>query len=1056
MKVLSLIQALSLLVVWISNSNSLCGTAFPQEVKNAPIQKKAADSKVELLQDQIRQTERRLSILGPKHPNWESTNKKIKELQAKLDQILSPQSNPSGEKPGSDALENNRNANNPTESALNDPLRNTKRVPEKENLREAPKNDGNQTKANSARSIEGITSFPAFSPETGWIYQTYAQSEASQYVGYRKTPKIVEELGRLSVGWDRRFSQDLTRGINRVGFVSATNYVYGIEYDPVVGISSLWGWFNSTESRKSLVLRTEGELLDFVFAPQTGGLACFYILRRQKDAPNSIELLAVDIDDTVVLEKSLPVEILMATLTPDFPSRGRFGPDLYFSEGPEDTLLVLSDTGFTSTISQDTMGCAQLDPLSMIFWDSDQSPNIQKLRSFWMSISGSSNKNERVLLISDEQIVLHRPQGIKSCFVIKGRDGKVRSEVLVPELQLESLSVRGVSRIFIDQNKKNARGYQDLVFLADNQISICRTQDLGMDTSVNKTIASYQGRILQLTKDPEGRLLILTEDGLFTPTSLEHPLSDNPTASTLSIADTGLFTDVSKLQPREFFWEYYPSVSSGCHGDKSKYFVAFPEGASVKDLGRQGWLFPEGTIFLQMPSMERSRLLNPRVKSEPMRILIKSQGQWQHCVYPLDSGSFGEVDSAVGQRSDDAILSSDRSQLSVNQNCWDCHSRSFNDGIQSFHDSALDLVSPTGVLQSEYLRQVRVLGRDHYGAGSMLPNRPKEDSTQLLSEILRIVRRIQTLAPNWYGKEFRQHDSTVPLDTGLNDVRGLLWIDAFLVTGDERFHNLLIDGGWWEFAQDRISEWLISVTAAESDKSLDEDLYLDFMASLISTHPEIERANVHRLFAKAALVVMNVRETSSTYPPPLSRPSIPRYTASRSFDIAWTDTLLEYYSSVGAPWALQDAKEIMGGFTIPKEVSVVVQSDRVEILRYCLLSLRAFELTGDSHFLEKSREVWEFFESLAPKVDASIEELVLKAHCALRFLFLDVDVVASPEYLRALASFESLLIGSGLSDSQKEFSIELRNDKLAISKALIESKRIIPDLLMFRRTRIDR
>ena len=1056
MKSLKVIQALSLLGIWITSSFTLCGAVFPQEGKNAPIQKKAADSKVELLQDQIRQTERRLSILGPKHPNWESTNKKIKELQAKLDQILSPQSNPSGEKPGSDALQNNRNANNPTESALNDPLRNTKRVPEKENLREPPKNDGNQTKANSARSIEGITSFPAFSPETGWIYQTYAQSEASQYVGYRKTPKIVEELGRLSVGWDRRFSQDLTRGINRVGFVSATNYVYGIEYDPVVGISSLWGWFNSTESRKSLVLRTEGELLDFVFAPQTGDLACCYILRRQKDAPNSIELLAVDIDDTVVLEKSLPVKILMATLTPDFPSRGRFGPDLYFSEGPEDTLLVLSDTGFTSTISQDTMRCAQLDPLSMIFWDSDQSPNIQELRSFWMSISGSSNKNERVLLISDEQIVLHRPQGTKSCFVIKGRDGKVRTEVLVPELQLESLSVRGVSHIFIDQNIKNARGYQDLVFLADNQTSICRTQGLGMDTTASKTIASYEGRILQLTKDTEGRLLILTEDGLFTPTSLEHPLSDNPTASTLSIADTGLFIDVSKLQPREFFLEYYPSVSSGCHGDKSRYFVAFPEGAAIKDLGRQGWLFPEGTIFLQMPSMERFRFLNPRVKAEPMRILIKSKGQWRHCIYPLESGSFGEVDSVVGQRSDDAILRSDRIQPSVNQNCWDCHSRSFNDGIQSFHDSALGLISPTGVLQSEYLRQVRVLASNHYPSSRMPPNPPKEDSTQLLSEILGVVRRIQTSAPNWYGQQFLQHNSTVPLDTGLNDVEGLLWIDAFLVTGDERFHNLLIDGGWWEFAQDRISEWLTSVTTAESDKSLDEDLCLNYMASLICTHPEIERANVHRIFSEAALVVMNVRKSRSTYPPPLSRPGIPRYIGSRSFDIAWADTLLEYYGGVGAPWALQEAKEIMVGFTIPKEESVFVQSDRVDILRFCLLSLRAFELTGDSHFLEKSTEVWKFFESLAPKVDASIEELVLKAHCALRFLFLNVDVVATPEYLRALASFESLLIGSGLSDLQKEFSMELRNEKLAISKALIESKRIIPDLWMFKRTRIDR
>jgi hypothetical protein len=201
---------------------------------------------------------------------------------------------------------------------------------------------------------------------------------------------------------------------------------------------------------------------------------------------------------------------------------------------------------------------------------------------------------------------------------------------------------------------------------------------------------------------------------------------------------------------------------------------------------------------------------------------------------------------------------------------------------------------------------------------------------------------------------------------------------------------------------------------------------------------------------------MNVRKSSSTFPPPLSRPGIPRYTASRSFDIAWTDTLLEYYGSVGAPWALQEAKEFMGGFTIPKEESVSVQSDRADILRYCLLCLRAFELTEDPHFLEKSLEVWEFMESLAPKLDAPIEELVLKAHCALRFLFLDVDVVASQEYLRALASFESLLIGSGLSDSQKDFSIGLRNDKLAISKALIESKRIIPDLWIFRRTRIDR
>jgi len=1061
MKLLAIIRTLSLVGIWITNFVSLCGTAFPQEGKNAPIEKKAGDSQADLLQDQIRQIKRRLSILGPKHPNWQSTNEKLKELEAKLHKQLSPQPGASRDKTDPDSNKKGRNESDPIEPVPIDPNRSAKRAPEKrapekENSIEPPGANKNQSKAGGTKSLGGLTEFPDVIPETRWIYQTFAQSETAPYIGYSNAPKIVESSKRLPASWKHRFGQETMRGIHRIVFVPASNCFYGIEFDHAVGISTLWRWDCSDEARKSLMLRTEGELLDFVFAKQTEDSEVCYILSRENETPTRIELLSVDVPKPSIPNKSIPGKKLLATLTLDLPSREGGGHDFYFSEGPEDMLMVLSATGFTSTINQDTVRCAQLDPLCMIFWNSDQSPDIQRLRSFWMSISSSNNKNERVVLFSDEQFVFHRAQGTDSRFLIKGRNGKVLREVFASGLNLDALSVSGVSRIFTDKKLKNAQGDQDLIFLADDQTSICRTQGFGLRTSTSKAVAAYEGRIFQLTKDTEGQLLMLTEDGLLAPTSIEYPLSDIPNDRILSLADTGLFIDVAKLQPREYFLEYYPSVGSGCHGENSRYFVAFPEGENIKDLGRHGWLFPEGTIFLQMPSAERHRLSNHRVKSGLIRILVKSQGQWRHYIFPLEAKPSNEANSEVQQSNDESMLTSGRIQANGSQNCWDCHSRSYNDGIQSFHDSVLSLLSPSGVLQSEYLRQVRVLGRDHYAAGRMLPNPPKEDSTQLLSEIFGIVRRIQALAPNWYGRQFRQPNPTVPLETGLNDVEGLLWIDAFLVTGDEKYHNLLIDGDWWEFAQDRISEWLTSVATAESDQSLDEDLYLDYMASLICTHPEIERANVHRLFAKAALVVMKARKSSSTYPPTLSRPGIARYTGSRSFDIAWTDTLLEYYGSVGAPWALQEAKGFMGGFAIPKEESVVVQSDRVEILRHCLLSLRAFELTGDSRFLEKSKEIWGFFESLAPKLDASIEELVLKAHCALRILFLDVDVVASQEHLHALASFESLLIGAELPDSRKESSIEFRNEKLAISKALIESKRIIPDLWMFRRTRIDR
>ena len=723
--------------------------------------------------------------------------------------------------------------------------------------------------------------------------------------------------------------------------------------------------------------------------------------------------------------------------------------------------MVLSATGFTSTISQETVRCAQLDPLSMILWNSDQSPNIQSLRSFWVSISSSNNKNERVVLFSDEQIVLHRSQGTESRFLIKGRNGKVLREVFALGLNLDALSIRGVSRIFTDKNLKNSQGNQDLIFLADNQTSICRTQGFGIQTLTSKPIAAYEGRIFQLAKDTEGRLLMLTEDGLLAPTSIENPLSDIPIESILSLADTGLFIDIAKLQPREYFLEYYPSFGSGCHGENSRYFVAFPEGANIKDLGRQGWLFPEGTIFLQMPTTESHRIANHRVKSEPIRILVKSQGQWRHYIYPLEVKPSNEANSATERPNDESILTSGQIQPSVSQKCWDCHSRFFNDGIQSFHDSVLSLTSPSGVLQSEYLRQVRLLTRDHSFVGGVPPVPPTKESTQLLSQVLTIVSRIQALAPNWYGQQLRLPSSSFPLKTVLNEEERLLGIDAFMVTGDERYRNFLVDDGWWDHIQEYISEWLTSITIGEFDKTLDGDLNLDLrplnhMTTLILTLPEAGGANVHRLFAKAALVLMNARKSSSIYPPSSYSSDTRRYTTSRSFDIAWTDTLLEYYGSVGAPWALQEAKEILDGFAIPKEESAVVQSDRKIILQYCLLCLRAFELTGDAQFLKKSSEIWAFLASLTPTLDAPLEELVLKAHCALRFLFLDVDVVSSQECIRALASFELLVSGSGFSDSQDDSSKEFPIDKLIISKALIESKRIIPELMMFRRTQSDR
>jgi hypothetical protein len=682
-----------------------------------------------------------------------------------------------------------------------------------------------------------------------------------------------------------------------------------------------------------------------------------------------------------------------------------------------------------------------------------------------MGISGSNHRNERVMLLSGEQVILHRPQGPDSRFLIKERDGKVVREVLAS--QLGALSIKGMGQIYTDQRLKDSQGHQDLIFLADDQTSICRTQGLGVYASTSKTIATYEGKIFHFVKDPKGRFIVLTEDGLLESASIENSSIDIQNDSGLSLAATGLFADVSRLQPHEFFLQYYSSVNSGIHGENSRCFAAFPKGEKIMDLGRQGWLFPEGTIFLHIPSAENPRPSNKQAHSEAIRILIKSQGQWRYYVYPTEFVSSSETVSEDEQLGSESIRQPGAIAASDTQNCWVCHSKTFNDRIQSFHDTVFNQVSPSGIMQTEFLRQVGLLTRERNPVEGLVPNPPTKASTQLLSEIASIVSRIQALATSWYGKQLRFPASPVPPGTAFSEDERLLALDAFKVTGDEKYRRLIIADGLPEHIQDNLSEWLSSVNIAEFDNSFDEGTHQDLLrinhlVTLMLTFPEAQRIAVHRLFAKAALVFMDVRKSSASYAVApsssdiLSSADIRRYSTLRPFDVVWIDSLLEYYGITGAPWAFQEAKKFLGVSIIPMDDNFVVQFDRAIILRHCLLSLRAYELTGDSDYLKKSLDIWECFLLLAPTLDESLEERVLAAHCVLRFLFLDLDVAASDECLDVLAGFESILNSPELSDSQKISSVETSIAKLTISKALVDSKLINPELWMLRRARKDR
>jgi hypothetical protein len=370
-------------------------------------------------------------------------------------------------------------------------------------------------------------------------------------------------------------------------------------------------------------------------------------------------------------------------------------------------------------------------------------------------------------------------------------------------------------------------------------------------------------------------------------------------------------------------------------------------------------------------------------------------------------------------------------------------------------------------MQTEFLRQVGLLTRDRNPVGEFVPNPPTKNSAQLLSEIASIVSRIQILATSWYGIHFGLSAPSFPSATAFSEDERILAMDAFKVTGDKRYRRFFIDDDWMEHFQKNLGELLSSVNMAEFSDSVDgythQDLLrINHLATLMMTSPEAQRTAVHRLFAKAALVFMDVRKSSAPYAVPPFSSDIPsssdirRYSSSGPFDMVWTDSLLEYYSSIGAPWALQEAKEYLDGFTIPERERVVVQSDRVKIFRFCLLSLRMFELTGDSQYLRKSAEIWAAFRLLTPTLDESFEERVLKARCVLRFLFLDLDVAVSDECFVVLSDFESILNSPELSDSQKKPSVETSIAKLEASKALVESKRINPELWMLRRARKDR
>jgi len=233
--------------------------------------KSAADLKELAIKEQIRQVKRRLDTLGPKHPSWAMTNKRLEDLEkelAKLRGVEQPPPVPSNPV----ELDRPREAPPPRK----DSDRQAVPIPKKE------------------KPSPMTTELEIIDPIDRWVGATLARHRGAPYEGYRKAPAIVAYAEKALDPWIPFIEPSITRGMKQMGRMYEAGQYWGLETDTETQCSRVWIiQADASIHRKTLLWQTQGVLQAVHFSEGYSATGIWHAVCKRTSLSFEVELIEI-------------------------------------------------------------------------------------------------------------------------------------------------------------------------------------------------------------------------------------------------------------------------------------------------------------------------------------------------------------------------------------------------------------------------------------------------------------------------------------------------------------------------------------------------------------------------------------------------------------------------------------------------------------------------------------------------------------------------------------------------------------------------------------------
>jgi hypothetical protein len=994
------ILALLLNVGWMSERVSGQGSS------DNPTTSKASPKEI-AIKEQIRQVKRSLDTLGPKHPAWEATAKKLEDLEKKLAALAGrtspvPMPMPKGTdevpKPGIEAM--------PKEDTV------LKEPPMK--LSPKPRID---TPSPLRESIKTGNELEVSDPLNAWVKATLSRHQGAPYKGYSRAPAIVTCTAGVLDTMVPLFDPSLTRGITKMGRIDETGAYWGLEIDPELGLSRVWEIrVDETHQGRRLLWQTSGVLLAIHIGGNSSRKGTWYAIRRQSLPPFDVQLLEIKEFRESSLDHETYHETLLAILSPERRELNDSSIEYLFGEGPLGCGLVFGRQSFQLQAKTDPERCIVLDPTASIFWSNSNPPSMKEVRKYWLELSRWIGSESQLVSLSKDFVAwtdLDR-SGLQRLFIKETADRVARQVSTIPESIHSPIEL--IESLRLDQD---IRKVSRLTFRSKSSSAIWSSPlDRTRSDSLPERIYDTSKKVESLFKDHSGRILVLIDQNVYSLESListkkntnlqGFKLQDRSIGKSVvgKLSDTQLFVDLESRRLREYFFEYELSDSNMVHGASSRYYIAIPEGKRIERKVHSDWGFPEGSIFVQacLPKHD-----------ENLRVLVKSKGQWLGFEYRWIPGTQDAVlvsQSGVGGLTMAEIASTPSTKAQAD--CWSCHLSDQNDGILGFGAERLARVSEKGLLQTEFLKLAGVFEKQG-GQATRMDRRSRD-------ELVVALERLQVLTPRFAQRVLANQEGFKEL------------VDGFLLTGDTRFVKRLRD----LYPLDSVDENLLIANSSGYESRISSIQQVQSLCLLDGN--EVLRRRV----GQAAMnLIDDLREMSKAKGQPLP--------LDENFDCA--NILFDAYEAFGSNWARDDALEFVKVLNRHLEDSNSLASlSPLLIAQVCFVNIRAMDATKDERYLERVKGLWGKLRSIEfEAVDEHVLEIAMINRCILRSLACELELDDPQNLYFWLEQLSEVLDRHSSRSDRVEAgkSIGLEDHEIPrVLETLLEGAGIVPRLIL--------